>query len=123
MKRSGPPKRRTPLRADPAKARDWERRSRKPLPAKGAKARREQSALDAFRAALRGRHWCEGNTPDCPPGRHPGTDPHHVWPSDRDRGVHNPARGLLLCRAAHDWAHDHPDQARPLRLLLQDGDT
>lgn len=48
---------------------------------------------------------------------HRGVDPHHVWPEDRDRGVHDPSRALLLCRPAHDYAHANPTMAKTLGLL------
>ena len=130
MKRSGPPKRKTPLRADPAQTRDWQDRSRRRLPPTGRKAKREQSELDTFRAEVKARAqgWCEAQTVGaltttmavevCGTSfRHPGRHCHHVWPEDRDRGVHDPDRGLFLCAAAHGWAHTHPEQAAMLGLL------
>ena len=46
-------RRKTALRANPERQRDWQQRSRKPLAQRGAKALREQDAVDAFRAAVR----------------------------------------------------------------------
>lgn len=111
--------RRKPLRANPEKTREWQRRSRKPLPKEGRKAERERSAVASFRAEVRRRAggWCEGATPACPPHRHAGAHAHHVWPSDRDRGVHDPERGKLLCAAGHDWTHAHPAEAERRGLL------
>jgi len=49
---------------------------------------------------------------------HPGVDPHHVDPKDRARGVHDPERGLWICRRAHDFVHhQEPRLARQIGLL------
>lgn len=123
-------KRRTPLRANPAKVAAWVRRSRKPLPKLGAKAKREAPTLDAAREALRARSGgqCEcaryGTFPgfDYPRpcarrGPHEGTDAHHVWPEDRDAGRHDPDRMVWLCRTAHNWLHARPQLGRECGLL------
>lgn len=90
----------------------------------GAKAKREQPAVDMFRAVIRERAlgWCEARTPDCQDGMHAGSDCHHLFISDRDKGVHDPARGLLLCPPAHRWVHANPAEARLRGLLLREGD-
>ena len=103
MKRSTPLCTYTPLR------RGKPLRSTKPIPKLGAKALRESEALTAFRAVVHARQFCELQTPACPPGRHAGHHAHHVWPSDRRIGIHNPQRGLLACWAGHAWVHDHPE--------------
>jgi hypothetical protein len=102
-----------PLRADPAKVRAWQQRSRKPIAAVGRKTTREADALDAFRAGVQGRSGgrCELGAPACDPDPHGGGAAHHVWPSDRDRGVHDPERGLWACWQGHAWVHDHPTEA------------
>lgn len=102
------------LRSDPAKVRAWQDRSRRALPKIGRKARREAPDIASFRAAVKYRAggWCETPTPACPPGRHEGAHAHHVWPSDRDRGIHDPARGLYVCFAAHRWIHAHTGAAQ-----------
>lgn len=94
---------------------------------KGAKAAREAPALAAFRLELKSRGWCEASgirwegAPVCGSTRtHHGEHPHHVYPEDRDRGIHDPARGLWLCPAAHDWAHANPEAAKHVRLLRPD---
>lgn len=97
---------------------------------KGAKAERETPALDAFRFAVyeRARGFCEVmviSDPQKPfpfyeiinsddrrmicgiDSPHPGDNAHHVWPEDRDGGIHVPERGLYLCWRAHRWVHDH----------------
>lgn len=103
MKRSGPLKRNQPLRKV------------------GRKALREVAALHEFRQKVRANAggMCQGHTPWCRPGRHEGTDAHHLAPSDRDRGNHDPARGVLLCRSGHAWAHQHPAEAYACGLLLR----
>ncbi len=110
-----------------AQVRAWERKPRKPISPRGAKARREKAALAAFRAELlaRSRGVCEAHLraptrwPDICGTRsqHAGTDPHHIWPEDRDEGRHDPARGLLLCRRAHRWTHSFPVSAAAAGLL------
>lgn len=106
-------KRRQPLRADPGKTAAWQRRSRKPLPAQGRKALREEGDLDAFRAAVARRSGgrCELAAPACDDAPHPAAHAHHVWPEDRDRGVHDPDRGLHVCAAGHRYVHEHPAMA------------
>ena len=110
MKRS-PLRRRTPLR------------SRTPLRPVGRKARREASALDAARRILRERSegLCEMRTPACPPGPHPGCDPHHLCHADRDRAVHDPERMRWVCRAAHEYAETAPDRYERGFLWRDDG--
>jgi hypothetical protein len=112
MKRSPMPPRKTPLK----------RGSR--LSPVGAKTRRERAALDAMRLTVHARSggYCEVRTPACPPGRHEGTDCHHRWPSDRDKGDHLAERAVLLCRESHAWTHRTPTAARAAGLLMRDGD-
>lgn len=126
---------RSPLKAPtPEQIRRWQEKQRTPIARtgrpnpRGAKAEREQPALDAFRDALeqRSRGWCEAadvrdpetGNPIC--GilyRHTGTDAHHLFPEDRDRGVHDPARGKFICRWSHLWSHDFPAAAKKVGLL------
>jgi hypothetical protein len=111
MNRTPMPPRRKPLR------------SRKPLRKVGRKAQREQSALAAFRLELRVRShgFCEAQTPACLPYRHEGHHAHHKAPSDRDKGLHDPERGLWLCFPGHAWTHRHPAESYERGLLLRDG--
>lgn len=100
---------------------------RSPIPRRrGRKAEREQPALDAFRDALRDRMWCEAadlidtdtDLPVCGRyGRHDGAHAHHMWPEDRDRGVHDPNRGKWLCTVSHRWTHHWPEKAGVIGLL------
>lgn len=94
----------------------------------GRKAKREQPEREEFAEVLetRARGRCEtlafldadGRLAACGTTRaHDGCDPHHIWPEDRDAGVHDPDRGLWLCRRAHRWVHDHPAWAKTLGLL------
>ena len=94
--RRTPLKRRTPLR------------SHSHLAPIGRKARREADDLAAFRAVVHDRLWCEGNDITCSAQRHNGHHAHHIWPGDRDMGLHDPERGLLLCAAAHHYVHANP---------------
>lgn len=110
MKRS-PLRRRTPLR------------SRTPLAKVGRKARREASALDAFRRACRERSegLCEvGWWPVC---ERWGSMAHHRAPSDRDRGIHDPARGLWTCGPCHDHIHRNPAVAYERGWLIRSEDA
>lgn len=99
---------------------------RKPIRRVGRKARREADAWAACREAViaRARGLCEGPGEVCgviygvP---HRGAEVHHVWPEDRDRGVHDPDRCLLLCTAAHRWSHANPLLASRAGLLRPEG--
>lgn len=122
------------LSRDPDRAAAWAMRSRKPLrrtPMKrggrirqqGAKANRERPALDAFRTAIaqRSRGLCELGTLACPPGPHPAAHAHHLAPSDRDRGIHDPDRGLAACARGHAYVHANPAEAYERGWLIRDG--
>lgn len=108
--------RRTPLK------RGGPIRRGKPPRKVGRKGEREADAIAAFRSALyeRSAGWCEAmNVPNvCTTrGWHRGSEPQHLWPEDRDRGMHVPSRGLWLCHAAHAWAHANPEEAAVVGLL------
>lgn len=100
-------------------------RRRTPLRSVGARKLRTQSAERAFREALIARSGgrCEVVTPACPDGWHEGAHGHHCWPSDRDRNIHDPNRGLFVCAPAHDYIHRSPEWSRPRGFLLHDGDV
>lgn len=113
MRRGAPLRRLTPLRRST------------PLRSVGSKATREAAALNAARAEVRLRVGCEaagmevriGVMPCGRAGPHRGAHAHHVWPEDRDRSHHDPARMLWLCADAHRWVHDNPADAARLGLL------
>lgn len=95
-------------------------RSRKQIPKRGAKAEREQPALDAFRIGVRDQAggMCEGFIYGiCHDWEHPGTMAHHIWPEDRDCGRHEARRGAWLCFMAHDWVHHEPKLAAKIGLM------
>jgi len=117
MKPSPMPPRTVPLRSTATLSRT------KRLAPVGARKRRTLAAEAAFREALRERSggMCEVSTPACPPGPHPGCDPHHRCHADRDRGVHDPERGLWACRLGHDWIETHPAESYAVGWLLRDG--
>ena len=98
-------------------------RSRTRLRSRGRKAKREQPDIDAFRAAVKARAggMCEVRTGSCPPGPHVGHSAHHRWPSDRDRGVHDPDRGLWVCAPGHLAIHGSPSVSQLEGWLLRDG--
>lgn len=92
MKRSGPPERKSPLRAKRPTT-----RGRRPADIGWRKVRNEVAA----------RTFCEANTPACPPGRHRGAHAHHV--RLRSQGGPDEAWNLLwVCHLAHDFIHGHP---------------
>lgn len=97
---------------------------RRPLRQRGAKARRESQALLRARRFVQDRSagWCEARSLGiCGPFvQHLGSEAHHVWPEDRDRGLHDPARMRWLCSQAHRWVHNHPARAKELGLLRPD---
>lgn len=90
----------------------------------GARKRRTLAAERRFAEVLftRSKGRCEVTSPACPPGMHVGHHPHHIWPSDRDRNVHDPDRGLWVCHVAHRWIHANPVTARSLGWIAFDGD-
>ena len=94
-----------------------------PLAQMGRKALRERDALKAFREALafRSGGMCELRTPACPAGEHRGHHAHHQAPSDRDRGVHLPSRGLWACADGHRYLHANPAESYERGWLLRDG--
>lgn len=113
----------------------WQPKPRRRIRARGKKALRTAGDERAFRSALQHRSmgYCEAtervaNLADfrvvhtvCGTGiLHAGTDPHHLWPEDRRRGLHDPERGVWLCRRAHEWVHANPRRARELGLLRPD---
>jgi hypothetical protein len=121
---------------DPAAIREWQERSArryaeslrakppKRLSKVGARKLRARPDEAAFRAALQRRShgFCEVSTPACPPHRHEGHDPHHIFTSDRAKGIHDPDRGLWVCRLGHDWIGLHPALAREQGWAKRDGD-
>lgn len=139
MKRSGPPKRRTPLRADPQKQRDWERRSRRELkrskpptakelrklPNAGNVAVKPTRSSATYRAACklvneRSGGVCEANVPEaCPAGAHRAHHHHHVWLLSQG-GPDADWNLLHVCLLAHRWIHDHVGEARE-RGLIRNG--
>lgn len=131
LKRGKPPTRSRLKRPTIEQVRAWQAKPRKAIAKIGAKAKREAVALNAFRGALvdRSHGFCEGPravflddgeviiVPHAARGRHHGCDPHHLWPEDRDRGVHDPARGMWLCRPAHNFTDDEPALAHRAGML------
>lgn len=128
MKRGKPLPRRTPLRADPSATRDWQQRSRKPLPAKSTK----QRAIDAQRPAVRAavvardgnRCWVKaagiatGVRCASPSYDRALLELHEVVKRSRWRlGVLDPSNCRLLCQAHHDWTEAEAELATAAGLL------
>ncbi len=101
--------------------------ARRPLRRTGAKTRRESQALVRARRFVQERSagLCEArHLGICGPWvQHLGAHAHHVWPEDRDRGVHDPARMRWLCPEAHRWTHANPARAKELGLLRPEETT
>lgn len=119
MKRTGGPK------ADPAKARDWQDRSRQRLPRESANgAERRKRATAAGKAAkARDQQRCVARPLVVEVRCWGPLDPQHVIP----RGVRpdmadDEANIIGCCRGHHDWIGDHPTKARELGLHGRDGD-
>lgn len=119
MKRSGPPERKTPLRADPAKTRDWQQRSRKRLPRKSAlqldiDRERREVTRPAVVARDGERCWARDLVPEVrcasPFRERPQLELHEVIPRSAWRlGAIEPGNCRLLCQAHHDWATSPKD--------------
>lgn len=73
----------------------------------------------AFSQAVKARDqgWCmAAGMGMCQSVRHRGQHAHHLQPRGRG-GSDDPANGLWVCWEAHDWIHDHPEEAERLGLL------
>lgn len=120
MKRSPMPRRLAPLerRTPLAEGKPLGRGGR--LAAVGRKARREAPALREFRRVIRERSGgaCEIRVSPYCSGRMDHA--HHCCPADRDRGVHDPERGLGLCAACHAHVHAHPERSYRWGHLIRD---
>lgn len=97
-----------------------------PLRQVGRKYEQEQADLTAFRLEVEGRAGglCDARfvVKDeggyvCAGSKHAGEHAHHLFPEDRDCGVHDADRALWLCPEAHRWIHDNPAAAQKLDLL------
>lgn len=103
----------------------WQRKPRKAIRRLGRRALRNQASLEEFRSTvcLRAEGLCEAAGLAGPEGAvclsrpHSGSQAHHLWPEDRARNLHDPARGLWCCHQSHRWLHDHPAEAHALGLL------
>ncbi len=113
--------RKKPLRADPEKTRDWQRRSRSNLPAQSAKRKREAPQRKAVREVVLARdQGCQAR--GIVPGRcwHPRGEPldvHEVisrglWAA----GYLDPGNCLALCRGHHEWVTAHRFEAEEMGL-------
>lgn len=103
MKRSGPIKRRTPLRQV------------------GARKARTLAAEREFRLKVRANagNCCQAHTPVCPTAQHEGHHAHHRAITDRRLGIHDPARGLWCCADAHQYIHANPAESYRKGWLLR----
>lgn len=119
MKSGGPLRRTTPLQVEPGKVRDWERRSRKALPAQSEKRKAEKPRRDEVRRIVFERDGgCQAR------GILPGRcwrvmDAHEVQSRGRRPGGHlDPENVITLCRGHHEWVTNHSEEAEALGFLL-----
>lgn len=92
MKRSGPIRRRTPLRTKPRRDNDWE---------------------EARRVVYDRDRTCQADYPhSCGMGWHV----HHIRRRSQG-GTNDPWNLVLLCGIAHGYVHDHPAWSRTVGLL------
>ena len=124
MKRSGPPRRRKPLRADSERTRAWKDRSRKPLPARSKRRRAELQERHQVRLTViaRDKGCAARGIPGVPHGAIGGRAPLEVH--ELKRGAHrsevylDPDWCLALCPASHDWVTENPQAAIEAGLAL-----
>lgn len=120
LKRSGPPARRTPLARRGTDGPDGPslRRGGRLAARSPRKADRYAAIAEACREAMeRDRYRCRAL--DLIPGHRCAgpIDPQHVIPrSTRPDLAADPSNIVALCRLAHEWAGDHPNDARKLGL-------
>lgn len=126
MKRGGPLKRNTRLKANPDTARAWERRSRDAARARERETpkARKPGVSDAERAKVRRRSggWCEARWPEgCgTSAMHAAEHMHHVVL--RGQGGPDTADNLLhLCHRVHQHAHDVDRAGAELRGIIRRG--
>lgn len=118
LKRTGGPK------ANPAKVRDWQDRSRRSLPASSTKGRaRAAAAAEAGRRAKDRDGGClvAAMVPEV---RCWGPlDPQHVIPRSIRRDLAADERNIIgCCRGHHEWIEHQPEAARLLGVHGHDGD-
>lgn len=118
MKRSGP------IKANAEKVKDWQQRSRKRLPAQSVKRIAEAPKRRAVKALamMRADGRCEAR--DLVPHECYGPlDAHELVPRSEYPGGHLDQRNvIIICRTAHDWAHDNPAKAYLCGLLRHSWD-
>lgn len=135
MRRGKPLERRTPLRADPAKTREWQQRSRSPLGSGGTPLKRTEMSrkptkkktayeaeLDALTPdlVLRSRGVCEANVPKVCTGN--ATHRHHRK-LGRGKGTQDSIEALMhLCDDCHDYCHLHRTWAREMGFIIRRSD-
>lgn len=136
MKRSGPLKRRKPLRSNAAAIKRWQsdgmrrQAAADPEAARILRARvgREAKEHDVWTEAkqtvkIRSRGLCEANWEGvCPPGDHRGEHVHHVVLRSQGGG-HDPANLLHLCRKVHQHAHERDRLGAEARGIIARGST
>jgi len=124
VKRSGPPKRRTPLRSSSQLSSSQHSLNRQPLRATSKRKQAELAARRRIRplieerdggcvAAMRVRHVACWHPPGVP------LDMHEVVTRGRGGSATDPANIILVCRAHHDWIGGHGPEAEALGLLAK----
>lgn len=105
LKRGAPPERRTRLRPV-SKKREKVNRARRELVA-GLLAQRPRCEARDLIFVVDDKHRC--NLWSC--------DIHEVVTRARGGSILDPDNCRAICRACHDWIHDHPKQATSIGLL------
>ena len=125
MRRSGPPKRKTPLdrRAELQPGQPPERRTR--LRPRSAKMRdryeRAGGRRDLVARLLAERPWCEAKLTGICTGR--ATDVHERVNRSGGGDILDEAILLTVCRACHAWITEHPRDAERLGLRIWSWDS
>lgn len=117
--RSGPLRRNEPLRSDPARAREWQERSRKPMERRpmvttsSRRKRQDHSDMAKARPIVRARSGgvCELRIPGVCEGR--ATNMHHRL-EESQGGPSDPYNLIDVCgfgnaSGCHGWVHQHPE--------------
>lgn len=141
MKRSGPPARKTPLKADPAKQREWQRRSAMqssgtpargtPLKQQSNKKAAERREREPIRQAVleRDGHRCQmqkvvdrSTELHDVAGRCYGRLEVHHLDKESQGGAYTLTNLLTLCATHNLWVENNPTVAHRLGLVIRRGD-
>ena len=129
MRRSGPPRRKTPMqrtqmkRGDPVKARDWQRRAKPIAPMSKQRAAENRVRRKALHAAFGDNPACWA----CPILRAAGIDTgcngraddgHELYRRGKGGSITDVTNVRPVGRPCHIWITEHPTRARELGLEI-----